>query len=129
MSIAHLPPPPDSKGAMPGERVPPHDAMAEQSTLGGMLLSKDAVADVVEVVRGADFYVPKHEVIFDAILNLYAHGEPTDAITVTDELTKTGLLVRAGGAEYLHTLTAMVPTADRARAATEHSARWRSDMN
>jgi replicative DNA helicase len=114
VSIAHLPPPPDSRGAVPGERVPPHDLLAEQSTLGGMLLSKDAVADVVEVVRGADFYAPKHEVIFDAILNLYAHGEPTDAITVTDELTKTGSLVRAGGAEYLHTLTALVPTAANA---------------
>ncbi len=114
MSLAHLPPPPDNRGAIPGDRVPPHDVLAEQSTLGGMLLSKDAVADVVEVVRGADFYVPKHEVIYDAILSLYAHGEPTDAITVTDELTKTGSLVKAGGAEYLHTLTSLVPTAANA---------------
>jgi replicative DNA helicase len=79
-----------------------------------MLLSKDAVADVVEVVRGVDFYIPKHEIIFDAILNLYSHGEPTDVIAVTDELTKTGELTRAGGAEYLHTLTGLVPTAANA---------------
>ena len=93
-------------GGRQGERTPPHDLLAEQSALGGMLLSKDAVADVIETVRGVDFYVPKHEVIFDAILSLYSHGEPTDVIAVTDELTKTGELQRAGGAEYLHTLTA-----------------------
>jgi replicative DNA helicase len=97
-----------------GERTPPHDLLAEQSTLGGMLLSKDAVADVIETVRSVDFYIPKHEVIFDAVLALYSHGEPTDVIAVTDELTKTGLLQRAGSAEYLHTLTGLVPTAANA---------------
>lgn len=96
------------------ERTPPHDLLAEQSALGGMLLSKDAVADVVEAVRGYDFYVPKHEIIYDAVLALYARGEPTDVITVTDELTKIGELARAGGAEYLHTLTSLVPTAANA---------------
>ncbi|HEU0256252.1 MAG TPA: replicative DNA helicase [Microbacteriaceae bacterium] len=96
------------------ERTPPHDLLSEQSTLGAMMLSKDAVADVVETVRGADFYVPKHEIIFGAILDLYSHGEPTDVITVTDELTKQGNLTRAGGAEYLHTLTGIVPTAANA---------------
>nr|WP_274636630.1 replicative DNA helicase [Microbacterium bovistercoris] len=96
------------------ERTPPHDILAEQSALGGMLLSKDAVADVIESLRGADFYVPKHELIFEAILNLYSHGEPTDVITVTDELIKTGDLQRAGGADYLHTLTSIVPTAANA---------------
>src|SRR6195952_1620729 len=96
------------------ERTPPHDLLAEQSALGGMLLSKDAVADVVEVVRGGDFYIPKHEIIYDSILSLYSHGEPTDVITVTDELTKVGELSRAGGAEYLHTLTSLVPTAANA---------------
>ncbi|RZU66982.1 primary replicative DNA helicase [Microterricola gilva] len=96
------------------ERTPPHDLLAEQSALGGMLLSKDAVADVVETLRGPDFYIPKHELIFDAILALYSHGEPTDVIAVTDELTKQGELARAGGADYLHTLTSLVPTAANA---------------
>ena len=94
-----------------GERTPPHDLLAEQSTLGGMLLSKDAVADVIEIVRGRDFYQPKHEIIFDAILTLYSHGEPTDVITVSEELTKTGMLQRAGGADYLHSIVSLVPTA------------------
>jgi replicative DNA helicase len=117
VSIAHLGLAGEQRGQAGGQqndRVPPHDLLAEQSAIGGMLLSKDAVADVVEVVRGADFYIPKHEIIFDAILNLYSHGEPTDVIAVTDELTKTGELVRAGGAEYLHTLTGLVPTAANA---------------
>jgi replicative DNA helicase len=94
-----------------GERTPPHDILAEQSALGGMLLSKDAVADVIEIIRGRDFYHPKHEIIFDAILSLYSHGEPTDVITVSEELTKTGLLQRAGGADYLHSIVSVVPTA------------------
>ncbi|HUH52896.1 MAG TPA: replicative DNA helicase [Microbacteriaceae bacterium] len=96
------------------QRVPPHDLLAEQSVLGGMMLSKDAVADVYGILRGIDFYVPKHEVIFDAIMNLYSHGEPTDEIAVSDQLTKLGNLQRAGGAAYLHTLPSLVPTAANA---------------
>ncbi len=95
-------------------RVIPHDLLAEQSTLGGMMLSPDAVADVLETLSGADFYAPKHELIFEAILSLYSHGEPTDVVAVTDELIKTGELGRAGGADYLHTLTSIVPTAANA---------------
>jgi replicative DNA helicase len=100
--------------AYPGGRTPPYDELAEQSTLGGMLLSKDAMADVIEIVRGKDFYLPKHEVIFEAVMRLYSHGEPTDVIAVTDELLKAGELQRAGGVEYLHTLTSIVPTAANA---------------
>lgn len=96
------------------ERLLPNDMLAEQSTLGGMLLSQEAIAEVFETVKGADFYAPKHEVIFDAIVSLYGKGEPTDVITVTDELTKFGNLIRAGGADYLHTLTSIVPTAANA---------------
>ena len=57
----------DSRGAdsRQGDRIPPHDLLAEQSAIGGMLLSKDAVADVIENVRGVDFYIPKHEIIFE----------------------------------------------------------------
>ena len=96
------------------DRTPPHDVLAEQSAVGGMLLSKDAVGDVLEAARPSDFYLPKHEIIFDAIQSLYSRGEPTDVITVGDELQKTGLLGRAGGIEYLHTLTSIVPTAANA---------------
>ncbi|WP_449276792.1 replicative DNA helicase [Leucobacter sp. GX24907] len=116
MSIAHLgiPDAMSDESQRSHERTPPYDLLAEQSALGGMLLSKDAVADVTGQLRGADFYVPKHEVIYDAVLALYSRGEPTDVITVTDELTKAGDLQRAGGAEYLHTITSIVPTAANA---------------
>ncbi len=96
------------------ERTPPQDVAAEQSVLGGMLLHKDAIADVVEVVRSTDFYRPAHQTIFDVILDLYGRGEPADAITVSGELTRTGAIGRIGGAPYLHTLLSSVPTAANA---------------
>ena len=96
------------------ERTPPQDIAAEQGVLGGMLLSKDAIADVIDVVKGRDFYQPKHEQIFDAILDLYGRGEPADAVTVANELTKRNELSRVGGPAYLHTLMESVPTAANA---------------
>lgn len=96
------------------DRVPPQDIVAEQSVLGGMMLSKDAIADVIEQLRGRDFYRPAHEVVYEAILDLYGRGEPADAVTVAAELTKRGEIGRIGGAPYLHTLISMVPTAANA---------------
>ena len=98
----------------PPGRIPPQDDHAEQSVLGAMMISKDAIADVVEVVRGADFYQPAHELIYDAVLDLYGRGEPADAVTVANELTSQGDLARIGGAPYLHTLVAGVPVAANA---------------
>lgn len=96
------------------DRTPPQDLAAEQCVLGAMLLSKDAIADVSETIRGTDFYRPAHEVVYDAITDLYARGEPADAITVAAELTKRGEMARIGGAPYLHTLVASVPVAANA---------------
>src|SRR5699024_5995593 len=93
------------------DRTPPQDLAAEQSVLGGMLLSKDAIADVVEELRGQDFYRPAHELVYDAVIDLYGRGEPADAVTVAAELSKRGELGRVGGAAYLHTLISSVPTA------------------
>jgi replicative DNA helicase len=95
-------------------RTPPQDLQAEESVLGGMLLSKDAIADCVEVLRGNDFYLPKHEAIYEAIIDLYGHGEPADAVTVADQLQKNGELQKIGGAAYLHHLIQSVPTAANA---------------
>ncbi|WP_310399887.1 replicative DNA helicase [Nocardia kruczakiae] len=101
----------------PGEdfgRQPPHDMAAEQSVLGGMLLSKDAIADVVEVIRPGDFYRPAHQAVYDAILDLYGRGEPADPVTVAATLDRRGELKRIGGPPYLVTLTQTVPTAANA---------------
>ena len=103
------PPPSEDFG-----RQPPQDAAAEQAVLGGMLLSKDAIADVVEIIRTADFYRPAHATIFDAVLDLYGRGEPADPITVAAALADSGDLARVGGVPYLHDLVAIVPTAANA---------------
>ena len=95
-------------------RLPPHDESAEQSVLGAMLLSKDAIADVLEVLQPGDFYKPCHQSIFDVILDLYGRGEPADAVTVAAELDRRGTLRRVGGAPYIHTLLSVVPTAANA---------------
>ena len=116
MSIAELPGRSGQSNNRPVEfeRTPPQDLIAEQGVLGGMLLSKDAIADVIEVLKERDFYRPAHELIFDAILDLYGRGEPADPVTVASELTKRGDIARAGGAPYLHTLISSVPTAANA---------------
>ncbi|XVQ10954.1 replicative DNA helicase [Spirillospora sp. CA-255316] len=96
------------------ERTPPHDISAEQGVIGGMLLSQDAIAEVIEVLRTHDFYRPAHQIIFDTILDLYGRGDPADAVTIAGELTKRGEIARIGGAPYLHTLISSVPTAANA---------------
>ncbi|RZS37676.1 replicative DNA helicase [Herbihabitans rhizosphaerae] len=96
------------------DRQPPQDLAAEQSVLGGMMLSKDAIADVVEVIGPTDFYRPAHQIIYDCILDLYGRGEPADPITVSNVLERQNELRRVGGAPYLHTLIATVPTAANA---------------
>lgn len=109
MSVAEQPP---EEGGY--ERTPPHDIQAEQSVLGGMLLSKDAITQVVEIIRSADFYRPAHQIIYESVVDLFSRGEPVDAISVNAELTKRGEATRVGGALYLHTLTEAIPTAANA---------------
>lgn len=93
------------------DRTPPHDADAERALLGAMLLSKDAIEDVADDVRGEHFYIPKHETIFDAALELYAAGEACDAVTLSALLDKRGALAKIGGPAYLHDLMEAVPSA------------------
>ncbi|CRK60662.1 Replicative DNA helicase [Alloactinosynnema sp. L-07] len=107
--------PPMPSGPESGlDRQPPQDLAAEQSVLGGMMLSKDAIADVIEALRPGDFYRPAHQMIYDCVLDLYGRGEPADPIMVSAELERRGELRRVGGAPYLHTLIATVPTAANA---------------
>ncbi len=109
MSVAEIAPRGESF-----DRTPPHDVAAEQCVLGGMLLSKDAISDVMETIRPDDHYRPAHQIIHEAILELYGRGEPADAVTISDLLNKRGELARVGGPSYLHTLIASVPTAANA---------------
>ncbi|MGH9194877.1 MAG: replicative DNA helicase, partial [Acidimicrobiia bacterium] len=104
------------RGALPdlGARVPPHNLEAEESVLGACLLSREAVANILEIVHPHDFYKPAHVELFDAILELYGRGEPVDAVTLGEELRRRDRLEDIGGKAYLHTLVAAVPTAGSA---------------
>jgi replicative DNA helicase len=104
------PRPPDG----PYERVPPHNIEAEESVLGSMLLSKDAIAEVLEMLREEDFYRPAHRTVFQSVLSLYAHGQAVDAVTVAELLRRDGVLQDIGGAPFLFTLVSGVPTAANA---------------
>ena len=88
-------------GSARSARVPPHNLQAEESLLGAMLLSKDAIASAVETVGVEDFYKPAHGHIFDAITSLYGAGEPSDSVTVAEELRRAGLLDAIGGQSAL----------------------------
>jgi len=89
-------------------RTPPQDMAAEQSVLGAMLVSQDAIGEVVEIIEARDFYRPANGTIFETILYLNTRGEPADAITVAAELDKRGQLTRVGGPAYLTQLVGSV---------------------
>ncbi len=90
-------------------RVPPHNLQAEQSLLGAMLLSRDAIAAAVETCGVDDFYKPAHGHVFEAVCSLYGQGEPADPVTVADELSRAGLLEAVGGLATLLSLQADTP--------------------
>ncbi|HEY6102108.1 MAG TPA: replicative DNA helicase, partial [bacterium] len=93
------------------DRVPPQNLDAEQGVLGSMLLDRDAIARVVELLRAEDFYRDAHRRIFEAMTDLFERGEPVDLITVTDRLRDKGQLDDVGGAAYVTSLLNSVPTA------------------
>ncbi len=112
--------------AASGARVPPHNLQAEESLLGAMLLSRDAIVAAVEVQLSAeDFYKPAHGHIFDAISALYAQGDPADPVTVSESLSRAGVLDAIGGPALLITLQAGTPSIGNAgryaRIIEEHS--------
>jgi replicative DNA helicase len=92
-----------------GGRVPPHNLQAEESLLGAMLLSRDAIAAAVEACSANDFYKPAHGHVFEAITSLYGQGEPVDPVTVADELRRAELLDAIGGPATLISLQANTP--------------------
>src|SRR5687767_9796717 len=95
--------------ANPANRVPPHNLQAEESLLGAMLLSRDAIASALEICTPDDFYKPASGHVFEAITSLYGHGEPADPVTVADELRRADLLEFVGGPAVLTDLQANTP--------------------
>ncbi len=85
-------------------KTPPHDMRAEQSVLGAMILDKNAILDIIEIIKADDFYRNAHKEIFDSIMTLNEKNEPVDMITLGDELSKREALDNIGGIEYLNDL-------------------------
>ena len=92
-------------------RVPPHNLQAEESVLGALLLSRDAIGAVGEAgLKPRDFYNPANQHVFDAIRALYSTSGPVDVVTVADELRKNGMLEEIGGIEHLSELQNATPS-------------------
>ncbi|RSX55175.1 replicative DNA helicase [Bifidobacterium dolichotidis] len=104
----------DRNNAALFDRVPPHDDNAEMAVLGGMLMSKDAIGEVSQMISPADFYQPNHQTIYNAIIDLFSKSEPADVVLVANKLNDDGTLEKVGGSDYLHSLVASVPTAANA---------------
>lgn len=88
---------------------PAQDVDAEQTVLGCMLRWQHVVADILDIIAAADFYRPAHQIIFEAIRDLFARGDPCDVIAVNKRLAETGQSAKTGGGAYLHTLVTMAP--------------------
>ena len=92
-------------------KVTPYNLEAEQSVLGSMLLSNEAIIVAMDKLKPEDFYKESHRKIFEIIIRLNENREPVDLITVTEALRSNKILEQVGGAVYLTTLTETVPTA------------------
>ncbi len=115
----------DGPSAPRPPRLPPNNVAAEAAVLGAMLLSREAIADAVEVLEPEHFYRPAHGHVYEAILSLYSAGEPIDAVTVAEELARANLLEAIGGPALLIDLQAGTPAignaAHYARIVEEHA--------
>tara|TARA_B100000427_G_scaffold145181_1_gene120761 strand:- start:631 stop:2100 length:1470 start_codon:yes stop_codon:yes gene_type:complete len=108
-----------------GSRIPPQALDVEAALLGTMLLSRDAIADALQIVEPSHFYKPSHIHVFEAICDLYGAGEPADVNTVGDSLNRRGYLEKMGGKSFLLELQAGSPSvtsaARYAKIVTEHA--------
>lgn len=97
------------------DRIPPHNLEAEMAVIGSVLVDREMLAAVGEIIRPSDFYAHVHETIFMVLLELYERGEPVDKITVAEELKQRNVLERVGGLSYISALMDTVQTAASAR--------------
>jgi replicative DNA helicase len=93
------------------DRLPPQSVEAEQSVLGALLIDRDAVVEVAEILRPDDFYRVQHAEIYGAVLDLYERREPVDIVTVSEALERRDQLEHVGGSAYLTSLINLTPTA------------------
>lgn len=104
---------------MSDKRLPPQNLDAEKSLLGAILISEESLPDITEIVKADDFYDTRHQLIYEAMWNLYERHKPVDLLTITAELRRKKNLDKAGGSAYLSELTTFVPTSAHAKAYAE----------
>ena len=92
-------------------KLPPQDIEAERSVLGALMLDKNAVIKIADLITAEDFYQPSHSKIFDSIYELFNKNEPIDILSVTNKLKNKKQLNDIGGSTYLSELISGVPTA------------------
>lgn len=102
-----------------GGRVPPQDIVAEKSLLGAIMIQDEVLPEILTILKPRDFYEKRHDVIFNAMQNLYDQHKPIDLLTLTAELKATKSLKEIGGAQYLTELSNFVPAASHAKAYAE----------
>ena len=100
---------------MPNVKLPPHDTASEESVLGSLLIDKDAVINVIDMLKPEFFYSDAHQAIFQAILDLYTQREPIDIVTIGTQLKKNKRLKDVGGTAYLTQLANGVPTSSHVK--------------
>lgn len=108
--------PPELRAVTDSGQVPPQNLEAEESVLGAMMISPGAITACMDILdaSGREFYRESHAIVWRASLQLHANGSPVDAITLTDQLERAGLLEQAGGRVRLHELAALVPASANA---------------
>jgi replicative DNA helicase len=91
-------------------RVPPQNLEAERSVLGALMLDKDAIINVANLIRQGDFYKDDHNMIFEAMIELYEKNEPIDVLSLSNRLEEKGQIEKIGGSSYLTSLVNSVPS-------------------
>lgn len=108
--IPSMPPmPPEEEMSGTAQRVPPQNVEAEQAVLGSILLKPRAFGDVLETLKTTHFYLKSHQIIYEAMLDLFEKNEPHDLLTITNYLRDNNNLANVGGPGYLAQLTSIVP--------------------
>ena len=106
----------DARRRSTGARVPPHNLEAEESLLGSMMLSREAITAAIEArLEPSDFYKPAHGTIFEASYGLHSRGEPVDPVTVAEELRRSSQLDQLGGRQTLLRIQASTPASANAQ--------------
>jgi replicative DNA helicase len=105
---------PSADGSAQGDRKPPHSLSAEMSVLGAMMLTKEAIGQIIPILQEDCFFHPAHRIVFRALLDLYQQGQPPDAVLLRRELQRAGVLEEVGGPQFLGKLMVATPSAANA---------------